>query len=352
MNTHVFLNSLNARSAGALASLALISSCALTPENDSLAEAREQVEQAQQTPAVTEHAALTLEQAEESLATAESLWDEEGRDEQEAVEHHAYLAERQATVAIQRAAQGEAQKEVEQASRTREQVVRRARERELQAARDRAEQAEMEAESAQQQARTREEQYQSARDQAASAQAQTEAERQQELQELRETVESLQAQQTERGMVLTMKDVLFDFGQSEMNPGGARTMEQLASYLERNPDRQILVEGYTDNIGDPEFNRELARQRAEAVREQLAAAGIDTNRIQVEAHGEEYPIATNETAAGRQLNRRVEVVVANAGKGTPEPRDESGDQAPEATETGSPAAENGNSEPATPQENN
>lgn len=313
MKTQTWVEVFDFRLGAVLASMLVLAACATTPENEMLAEAREQVEQAQEMPAVTEHASLTLQQAEQSLAKAESLWEEEGRDETEAVEHHAYLAERRAAAAIQQAARGKAQEEVAQASETREQVMRRAREQELQAARERAEQAEQQIE----------EQYQAAQqEQALDEQEQTEEQRQQ-MQELRQTVESLQAQQTERGMVLTMSDVLFDFGESDLNPGGARTMEQLASFLEENPDRQILVEGYTDNIGDAEFNEELARRRAESVREQLVAAGIDRNRIEVQAHGENYPIATNETTAGRQLNRRVEVVVAREGEGTPEPRNSS-----------------------------
>lgn len=339
MNTQTIRYLFGFRLAGVLASLALLGACAIAPENDTLAEARDQVEQARQTPAVTEHAPLVLEQAEESLSRAESLWEEEGRDEMEAVEHHAYLAEQQATIALQRAARGEAQEQVEQASRTREQVLRQAREQELQAAQERAEQAEMQAESAQQRAQTVEEQFEIAQKEAETAQEEVETartrseEEDQQLQELRETVESLQAQQTDRGTVLTMQEVLFDFGEAELNPGGERAIEQLASFLEQNPDRQLLVEGYTDNIGDEEVNEDLARRRADAVRGQLAAAGVSEDRIQVQAHGEDYPVATNETAAGRQLNRRVEVVVGAQGEDTPEPRD----SAPAATDTGSDA---------------
>jgi outer membrane protein OmpA-like peptidoglycan-associated protein len=290
-------------SLGALVSFLLLSACATTPEtNQMLIQARQQVNQAQQTPAVTQHAALTLQEAESSLEKAESVWEEEGRENVEEVEQYAYLARQQANTAMQRAALGEAQEEIEQASAMREQVLRQAREKELQAAQRRAEQAERQAQAAQQ-----------------PQQPRAQPERQQ-LEELQAAVEELQMQQTERGMVTTLDDVLFDFGEAELKPGGERVVEQLAVYMEANPDRKLLVEGFTDSVGDEEFNRDLSRRRADAVRDQLLTEGISAERIVIEGHGEDYPIATNETLTGRQLNRRVEVVIGPTGGETPQPR--------------------------------
>jgi outer membrane protein OmpA-like peptidoglycan-associated protein len=311
---------------GALLSLGLLAGCANLPDkSDTYAEAEEAVERAKEMPGVTRHAALKLQQAEESLNRAEEIWEERGDDRIEMVDHHAYLAKQQAATAIERARIAEAREEMQQVSQAREKVLREARERELGTTRQRAEQAELQAEAARERARELEQQYQAAREEAQATRGEREQENQ-ELQELRETVQSLKAQQTERGMVLTMEEVLFDLGESELKPGGERAVQQLARFLEENPDREVLVEGYTDTTGDESFNQELSRERAEAVRQQLVTAGVERDRIEIRAHGEDYPVATNETAAGRQLNRRVEVVIGAQGDGAPEPRTRSPEQ--------------------------
>lgn len=294
-------------------SLALLGGCATTPENDMLSEARQEVNQAQQTPAVTQYAALKLQEAEENLQKAENLWEEEGDDEVKKVEHYAYLAKQQAATALARGELGQAREQMDQIASVREQILRQSREEQLQAAEARAETAEQRAE------------------RLARSQGRQED---QDLQELRQTVKSLKAQQTDRGMVLTLGDVLFDFDQSDLKPGGERAIQQLAQFLEENPDRQILVEGYTDSIGDQNYNQQLAQRRADAVREQLVQQGISPDRVEIKAQGESYPVATNETTAGRQLNRRVEVVIGQAGDGTPEPRQESPAQETPARESG------------------
>lgn len=284
---------------GLVLMLALLGACAGTPENEVLSNARQEVERAEQTPAVSRHAALKLREAQNSLERAETLWEQDGRDRLAEVEHHAYLARQQALTAMQRGALGEADEDVTEAREAREQVLRQSRERELQAAEKRVEEAEREAQRAQE-GRSQEEEDA--------------------LAELQQTVEDLQAQQTERGTVITLRDVLFDFGEAELKPGAERSIEQLVAYLEKNGDRRLLVEGYTDSVGDESFNNSLSEQRAQAVREQLVTAGIDPERIEAVGHGESYPIASNDTPYGRQLNRRVEVVVAPAPGEEPQPR--------------------------------
>ncbi|MCW8196676.1 OmpA family protein [Proteobacteria bacterium 005FR1] len=325
MNTHMH-NHLRAVGIGAMSSLVLLTGCAnLEESSDSYTQAQQAVERAQETPGVTQYASLKLQQAEESLDRAEELWEEYGDDRMELVDHNAYLAKQQALTAIERAELGEAREQMTQVSEARDQVLREARERELLTARQRAAQAELQAQSAQERARELEQQFQTAQQDAQTARDQRQQENQQ-LEELRQTVQDLKAQQTDRGMVLTLDDVVFDFGEAELKSGGERSVQRLASFLEENPDRQILVEGYTDAVGSDEFNMQLSRERAEAVRQQLVTAGVDPERIEVKAHGENYPIASNDTVAGRQLNRRVEVVIGSQGNGRPEPRTASPDQ--------------------------
>lgn len=127
----------------------------------------------------------------------------------------------------------------------------------------------------------------------------------------------LKAQQTERGVVLTMGDVLFAFGKSTLLTGAIRNVEKVADFLQKNPTRNILIEGYTDSVGSDDFNLTLSRKRADAVKEQLVANGISPDRITTKGYGKQFPVADNDSAGGRQLNRRVEVLILNEGV-TPE----------------------------------
>jgi outer membrane protein OmpA-like peptidoglycan-associated protein len=123
----------------------------------------------------------------------------------------------------------------------------------------------------------------------------------------------LKAQQTERGIVLTMGDVLFAFGKSALLPGAIRNVQKVADFLQKNPTRNILIEGYTDSVGSDEFNLTLSQKRADAVKEQLVAMGIRSDRITTKGYGKQFPVASNESEGGRQLNRRVEVLILNEG---------------------------------------
>ncbi len=111
-------------------------------------------------------------------------------------------------------------------------------------------------------------------------------------------------------MVLTLGDVLFDTGKAQLHAGAARTIEQLASFLKENPERTIEIEGYTDSTGSQDLNLALSERRANAVKNALTDRGIAANRISARGFGEANPVAGNETAAGRQLNRRVDIVVS------------------------------------------
>jgi len=124
-------------------------------------------------------------------------------------------------------------------------------------------------------------------------------------------LKDLQAKQTDRGIVMTLGDVLFDTGKANLKPGGARVVDKLASYLQENPQRKVAIEGFTDSVGSDEYNQGLSERRAEAVKALLVRSSIDPGRVAAQGYGEEYPVAGNESSSGRQLNRRVEVVLSD-----------------------------------------
>lgn len=162
---------------------------------------------------------------------------------------------------------------------------------------------EREAAQARQAAQTAEQQAQTLREAELQARA--------ELESLQQEFASLQAEQTNRGMVLTLGDVLFDVDEATLKPGAESTIDRLAEFLQRNEAMRIRIEGHTDSTGSEEYNRELSRERAQAVADALAAHQVPPSRVAVLPRGESYPVASNATAAGRQENRRVEIVFSN-----------------------------------------
>jgi outer membrane protein OmpA-like peptidoglycan-associated protein len=129
-------------------------------------------------------------------------------------------------------------------------------------------------------------------------------------------LDALKATPTSRGMVLTLGDVLFDTGRAELKPGATRKLDQLAQFLAEHPDRRVQIDGFTDSVGSDSYNEELSQRRANAVRTALLSRGVDASRIGTEGYGKSYPVADNADSGGRQLNRRVEVVIGG-NDGTP-----------------------------------
>ena len=131
----------------------------------------------------------------------------------------------------------------------------------------------------------------------------------QEAARLQAEVDALKAKPTPRGLVLTLGDVLFDTGRAELNPGAGRKLDQLAQFLNEHKDRRVQIDGFTDSVGTDSYNEDLSRRRADAVKSALLVRGIDSSRISTQGYGKSYPVADNNDSGGRQLNRRVEVVI-------------------------------------------
>jgi outer membrane protein OmpA-like peptidoglycan-associated protein len=243
-----------------------------------LEQARTAYEQAQQTPEVVADAPVPLQEADKALQRAEREWAD--KHDTEETQHLAYLATQRVAIARAAAEKHRAEAQIQQAQAERDQVRLEARTRAAQ-------RAQQEAAQAQQQA------------QAATTQAQ----------QLQQQLAALQAKQTDRGLVLTLGDILFETGRADLRPGALRQLYPLVTFLHNNPERRVLIEGHTDNVGSESYNLELSQHRADAVRDFLIQNGVNAAQITARGYGEMSPVASNATAAGRQQNRRVEIVV-------------------------------------------
>lgn len=262
--------------------------CAGTPDkNPLLEEARNSFQAAENDSLIVSKAPVALKEAEEELEHSERLW--EDRADEEIVSHHAYLAKQKVAIAREKAKLTAAQDEVERAETERQKVLIEARRAEAVAAEKRA----------------REALSQAQKERLEAEKARKRAE------ELSRRVNELEAQQTERGLVLTLGDVLFDFDKATLKPGGIKAVNELTRFLQEYPERNVMIEGFTDTVGPEDYNRNLSLKRADAVRQALMNNGIASERIQIRGYGEEYPVATNQTEAGRQRNRRVEVIISD-----------------------------------------
>lgn len=307
------MKSTNLDRAAVLAIALTIAACGGLPERiDTLEQARSDVRELEREPLAARVASEETAAAREALAAADEAYEED--EELPVIEHHAYVAQRYADIANELVAEASAREDVENAQAERNRLIAEARERE-------AEQAEREAARAQRelqaQSQALDEQAQRADQQARAAAA-----AEQRNQELQRELEQLQAESTDRGIVLTLGDVLFDTGQAALKPGAAQTMDRLAQFMRDYPERSVRIEGYTDSVGSETVNQRLSEQRADAVRSALIERGLPSERIATVGYGESLPVASNDTSGGRQLNRRVEIVVSGEdGSFSPDQRD-------------------------------
>ncbi|MEX0605697.1 MAG: OmpA family protein [Marinobacter sp.] len=246
---------------------ALMVGCAGSPpQNEMVNEAKSAYGKIENDPNVARSGPAQLRSARTELDRALALLEDDADEEQ--IEHVAYLAKRHAEIAYEMGERARLQGEIDSAEERREQLV-------LQMRTGEARQAQMEAEL------------------------------------LRQQMAELQAEKTDRGMVLTLGDVLFDLNEADLKSSAERTIQQLANFMNEYPERRVKVEGYTDSTGDEGYNQGLSERRAMSVKAALTNNGISSNRIDVAGYGESYPKASNDTSSGRQQNRRVEIVISD-----------------------------------------
>lgn len=249
-------------------SAALVAACA-GRSSESLQQARAAVAEVRSDQEVVAGAPDQLQDAERALDRAESAF--RGGADQDEVDHLAYLAEQRASIAGTVATERVALAEIEELGEERETLVLDARNRQIRV--------------------------------------------------LEEELAELQAERTDRGLVVTIgDDILFDVDRAELKPGGTQQLARVADFLRNHPDRNLLVEGHTDSTASDTYNLALSQRRANAVEDFLISQGVDPRRISSRGYGEQLPVATNDTTAGRQQNRRVELVILDPGEPMPGPR--------------------------------
>ena len=322
---------------------AVISACASNAPNASLESARVAVNQTASNPEVMRRAPLELKAARDTIDQADGVWRND-RDEGE-VNHLSYLAKQRAEVARNLARSRQVDEEVKEANSAGDKLRLEARTREAERARmdataaqnqtqtaqAQARQSQIDAANAQQTAATAQQNAVAAtrmaaadRAQSIAAQEAAAAERlraeqaagtanaaQERVRQLETQLRDIEGKQTERGLLVTLGDVLFAFNKAELTPQAGPRLDKLASFLKQFPQRKLLVEGYTDAVGADAYNMELSERRAEAIREALVARGVDTTRVVTKGYGKAYPVADNASVDGRAVNRRVEVVIAD-----------------------------------------
>jgi outer membrane protein OmpA-like peptidoglycan-associated protein len=248
---------------------AVLSACATGPERSvpELDSARATVAQIEASPRAG-IAATNISEARKAVNRAnELLLNGESDDD---IRFQAELATRNAQIANEKISTAQANDEIAKGTAERQQVLLEARAREAEVAHQRA-------------------------------------------QGLEDELQGLRAQRTERGLVLTLGDVLFDTGKATLKPGAYATLDRVAAALHDSPDRKVVIEGHTDGVGSEELNQTLSQQRATAVQSALMQRGVSGAQITAMGKGETMPVASNDDAAGRQRNRRVELILSEGG---------------------------------------
>lgn len=280
----------------------LLGACSSVPRTTSqLDSTRSDFVAAQNNPNVARYAPLELQQASIALDEANAAANHD--DSVEKIDKLAYIAKQKIALAQEVAKQKNAEAEIARSAKERDQMRLDQRTAEADQAKNSAAQAQLSAQIAISDAAEAERKAREAQRGTLEAQARAT--------QLQAQLDDLAAKKTDRGMVITLGDVLFGTDMARLNPEGMRTVQKLADVLQQNPQRTVLIEGFTDSTGSASHNMELSERRAMAVRTALSDLGIPGNRIAIHGYGQAYPVAANDNAGNRQMNRRVEIVLSD-----------------------------------------
>jgi len=286
-----------------------LAACTTIPDrNAQLDEASSNYATAQANPQVVKLAGNELKQASDALNKANDAW---GKHEDTAkVNQLAYLANQRVAISQEAAKLRTAEEVVTNANAQRDKVQLSARTKEADKAQLNADASQRLAEQSQLQSQIS--QQQSAESQRiAAVQKQRAVDAEARSSQLAGQLQELQTKKTDRGLVVTLGDMLFDTNKANLKAGGTRNVKKLAEALKAHPEAKVSVEGFTDSVGNDSANQQLSERRANAVGEALQTMGVSADRITEHGYGETAPVANNDNAEGRQLNRRVEVIISN-----------------------------------------
>jgi outer membrane protein OmpA-like peptidoglycan-associated protein len=284
--------------ATAVASI-LLAACATAPvKPDGAAEARVKLTQLQSDPNLASRAAAAIKDADVAVRAAE-----QPEADKALAAHRVYLADRKVDTAKALAETRFAEDQRAALTAQRDSARLDARTREADAAKGQVATARAEGASQKVAADQARGEADAAHVAAASSEAQAA--------ELQRQVDVLQAKPTDRGLVLTLGDVLFTTGRADLKPGATGNLNKLVAFLDKYPDRSVAIQGYTDSVGSEDSNQRLSERRADSVKSYLTGQGIGSIRLSASGKGQSDPVAGNDSAAGRQQNRRVEVIISN-----------------------------------------
>lgn len=280
-----------------LAMSIMLAACSSAPTTTSmLDQTRGDFAAAQSNPSVATNAPVEFKAAADALDRANAAADK--KESVEEIDKLAYLAKQKIAVAQEVAKRKQAESDVANAGRQRDEIRLQQRTQEADKAKMSAEQAKADADAARRQA------------EAATSSAREEQSKSAALQQ---QLADLQAKQTDRGLVITLSDVLFNVDKAELSAEGMRTAQKMADVLLQEPQSAVLIEGFTDSTGSSAHNMQLSQRRAEAVRNALIGLGVKADKVSTRGYGEAFPVASNTDAGSRQLNRRVEIVLSQNG---------------------------------------
>jgi outer membrane protein OmpA-like peptidoglycan-associated protein len=263
---------------------------------DQLERAKKSYTQAKVNPNVETYAPLELQEAGKAVQAAENA------KEADDMNHLGYIAERKSLQATTVAEGKVAEKEIARLNTEKAELI--------------AQKQTIAADKAQAQARAEAEKTEAARRMAEAEKekaAMAAASRTAKIEQNREALAQMNARITERGIVMTLAGTMFPVGKSDLSPDASHRLIVLSDLLKNNPNRNVLVEGYTDNSGNEDSNQALSLERARAVKAVLLRNGVAPERIATVGYGESFPAESNKTAAGRAKNRRVDVIILNEG---------------------------------------
>lgn len=277
----------------------LLGACATAPVKPAgAADVRSRLTQLQTDPNLGSRAPLAIKEADVAVRVAE-----QPQPDAQLAQHRIYMADRKVETARAQAETRFAEDQRPALSEQRESARLDARTREADVAKTQV--AAAQANTAEQKLAADE-----ARGAADAAQAAAMSSDQQAA-ELQRQIDELQARPTDRGLVLTLGDVLFTSGQADLKAGASGNLDKLIAFLNEYPNRTVMIEGYTDSVGSEDYNQGLSQRRADSVKTYLVGQGVGSVRLSTAGRGENAPVAGNDSASGRQQNRRVEVIISS-----------------------------------------